>query len=273
MYLNHVIKKLTFVIVLLLIFHTPVLAEDFNFLVARNDYVFSNDNYKNDLFDFNFKKGSFVKNPTLSIKEDLRLSLYKFVNSRNDLIKNYLTMLRLKTMESKGIINSEKEIIYSKIDPEVAWYVDSKKLYLDNNTVEDVLLKSKEEDKKYEGETLPTIYYTLSQISLGDVRNIKNRHLDILESLKQQSKELVDSGKADSDLFDRWFLDITYELDKISSIEINVLLEINKLANIKDREALSIYTNINEELELIKPSLLKLNGFIKELNTVISSKK
>lgn len=240
-----------------------VFAEDFTFNKAREDYVFTEDNYKKDLNDFNLKKASYQKNPTLSLKEELRVSLYKFIGSRNDLVKNYLTMLRMKGLES----------VNTKIDPEVVWYQNKKNSYSVNDSLEDILSKSKEEDTHYETDTLLVIYFALSNISLNQVKTIKEDHLKLYKNLKSESEELVKLGRADASLFDRWFKDIDQELDSISTIEKDTLTQIEKITGSDEYQRNNGYKKAIETLDPAKTNLLKLNGFIKELENIIASKR
>lgn len=249
------------------------LAQDFTFTKAREDYVFSEDIYRKDLFDFNLKKAAYQKNQTLSLKEELRVSLFNFVESRNNLVRNYLTMLRIKTLESTGIGNSQKEAIYTRLDPEVISFGDRKNSHTNNTNLEDIVSKSKEEDLRYETDTLPIIYYSLSHISLGEVKTIKNEHIKIYNNLKSEADGLVKLGRADAGLFDRWFKDIDQELNNIGEIEKETLTEIEKIFGEDEYRRSGSYENAIETLEPVKINLLRLNGFIKELENVIQSKR
>lgn len=240
-----------------------IFAQDFTFTKAREDYIFTEDNYKKDLSDLNLKKASYQKNPTLSLKEELRVSLYKFVGSRNNLIKNYLTMLRMKELESVNL----------RIDPEVVWYETRKKSYSENDSLEDIIKKSKEEDEHYETNTLLAIYFALSNISLDQVKTTKEDHLKLYKNLKNESQELIKLGRADTNLFDRWFRDIDQELDNINLIEKDTLIQIDKIFGSDDYQRNSAYKKAIETLEPAKINLLKLNGFIKELENIIASKR
>ncbi|MEK7168769.1 MAG: TspO/MBR family protein [Patescibacteria group bacterium] len=250
-----------------------VSAQDFNFAKAREDYVFSDDKFKLDLFDFNLKKAAYQKNPTLSLKEELRLATYKFVGSRNNLIKSYLTMIRIKVLESKGLSNPQKETLYSKIDPEVVWFDDRKNKYELSNTLEDIIRKTKEEDQKYSDETTPVIYYSLAFTSLGDSITIKNKHIKIYELLKNEANELVTLGRADAELFERWFKDIDNELVIIDGIEKSTLSEIDKIFGEDVYRRQSGYEDAIETITPIKQNLLRLNGFIMELENTVNTKR
>ncbi|MFZ3301505.1 MAG: TspO/MBR family protein [Microgenomates group bacterium] len=252
---------------------SSVFAQDFNFQKSREDYIFSEDNYRKDLSDFNLKKASYNKNPTLSLKEEFRLSAYAFVGTRNILVKNYLTMLRQKTVESRGIEGSQKESVYSKLDPEVVWYDGRKNNYDLSNTLEDIIRKTKEEDERYQTYTLPAIYYSLSHISLGEAKTTKNKHVEIYNKLKSEANELVKLGRADAKLFERWFKDIDLELNKISEIENLTLTQINTVFDSDEYKRDAGYENAMEELTPIKSNLLRLNGFLMELENTVNTKR
>ncbi|MDP3918188.1 MAG: hypothetical protein Q8Q30_03380, partial [Candidatus Woesebacteria bacterium] len=200
---------------------------------------------------------------TLSNKEQLRISTYKFIGSRNNLVKNYLTMLRMKGLEKPN----------AKIDPEVIWYQNRKNSYSENDSLEDILSKSKEEDIHFKTETLLVVYFALSNISLDQVKTIKEEHFKLYKNLKNESEELVKLGRADASLFDRWFKDIDQELDNISTIEKDTLIQIEKITGSDEYQRNSGYKKNIETLEPAKINLLKLNGFVKELENVISSKR
>ena len=148
-----------------------------------------------------------------------------------------------------------------------------KNSYTNNTSLEDLLSKSKEEDVKYQTDTLPVIYLSLAHISLGEVKTVKSEHVKIYNNLKSEADNLVKLGRADAGLFDRWFKDIDQELNNITTIESNVLQEIEKIFGDDEYKRDSGYKNAIEELEPAKISLLKLNGFIKELENVLESKR
>lgn len=250
-----------------------VYAQEFTFSKAREDYIFSEDNYKKALFDFNLKKGSYNKNPTLSLKEEFRLSSFTFVDSRNVLIKNYLTMLRIKTLENNGLNNEQKYKIYEKLDKEVTWYQNRKNEYKSDDTIEQVFEKTKLEDTHYLDETLPTIYFALSYNSLGDSIDIKNKNIRIYEKLKSEANSLVSLGRADESLFKRWFDDIEKELKLISDIENLTRETAEKVVGADKYQRETGYEDSIETISDVKANLYRLNSFIMELENVIITKR
>lgn len=249
-----------------------IFAQDFNFIKAREDYVFVEDNYRKNLSDLNVKKNSYRKNPTLSLKEEVRLSFYQFAKSRNNYIRSYLTLLRIKTLELNGLNESQKSTIYSKIDPEVIWYEKRNNDYKELDTLEDIVNKIKEDVKRYENNK-QIIYFTLANINLGEIIDLKNNHTIIYGNLKKESNELIKLGRADAGLFDRWFRDIDQEVNDLSDIESKTKTEIDKIYGADEYLRNGGYKKAMEILDLSLASLLKLNGFVKELESVTANKR
>lgn len=249
-----------------------VFAQDLAFTKAREDYIFVEDNYKRNLSDLEIKKDAYRKNPTLSLKEEARISYLTFAKTRNDYIRSYFTVLRSKSSESKGLSNSEKQEIYRKIDPEVVWHEKRNDDYKDLDTLEDIVNKIKEDVIRYE-QNKPIIYFTLANISLGEVKNTKEEHISLYNKLKGEANELIKLGRADAGLFDRWFRDIDQEINNLSDIESKTKKEIDKIYGADEYQRSSGYKKALETLDPAKFSLLNLNRFIKELDNTIQSKR
>jgi len=250
-----------------------VFAEDLTPQKAFDDYVFAQDNYRSSLNALNLKKDSYQKNPTLSLKEEARLTLYDFLNKRNDYKRTYLTLIRTRIVETSGLTKDEKEAVYTKIDPEVIWYEGRKNELKTSDSLEDLLKKSDAEDLKYSAETLPVIYFSLSHVSLSSAVELKNSHIQIYNKLKTEANELVKLGRADSSLFDRWFKDIDAELAKITDVEAATRVEIQKIFTVENYSINKSYEKVVSVLSPIKSNLLQLNNFISELEQTISEKR
>lgn len=250
-----------------------IFAQDLTTQKAFNDYLFAQDNYRTSLSTYNLKKDSYLKNPTLSLKEELRLVTYDFLSKRNDYKRTYLTVVRTRTTELTGITKDEKETVFTKIDPEVVWYEKRKNEVKSTDSLEDLLNKSKEEDSRYQTDTLPIIYFSLSNISLSSVIELKTDHINLYEKLKKEADELVKLGRADSSLFERWYKDIDNELAKINDIEKLTRVEIQKIFSADNYQIKKSYEKVAEILSPSKLNLLQLNKFISELELTISEKR
>ena len=250
-----------------------VFAEDLTSKKAFDDYIFAQDNYRASLSALNLKKDSYQKNPTLSLKEEARVTLYDFLNKRNDYKRTYLTLIRTRIVETSGLTKDEKETVYTKIDPEVVWYEERKNQLKTSDSLEDLLNKSNEEDLKYSKDTLPIIYFSLSHVSLSSTVELKNSQIVIYNKLKSEANDLVKLGRADSSLFDRWFKDIDAELAKVNEIEAKTRVETQKIFSAENYSISKSYEKVVSILSPVKSNLLQLNNFISELEQTISEKR
>lgn len=250
-----------------------VFAQDLTTQTAFKDFSYSQDNYKESLTTFNLKKDSYLKNQTLSLKEEVRIALYDFLIKRDDYKRTYLTVIRTRVSELTGITANEKETVFTKIDPEVVWLEKRKNEIKQTDSLEDLLNKSSEEDLKYETDTLPIIYFSLSNVSLSSVIEIKNSHKELYERLKNEANDLVKLGRADASLFDRWFKDIEAELTKINDIENATRTEIEKIFSQDNYQIKKAYEKVTEKLVPAKENLLTLNNFLTELESTIEEKR
>jgi hypothetical protein len=257
-----------------LFFGRTAKSQDFLYNKANQDYEFSRDVYKSKLADFNQKKAAYLKNPTLSLKEELRLSLYAFLLQRNDYIVSYLNTIRTRTVESKGLDQTQKETIYTKIDGEVTWFTEHKKKFVQEDLLEVLLQKSAEEDSQWEKVATPSINYSLILISLGDTVELRQRLEKIYADLHTEADTLVSLGRADSSLFSRWYNDIELEISKVKTQEDTIKNHLNAISKTTQNTRQNIeFNNALRSFRPIKASLLKLNNFIIELENVINTKR
>lgn len=266
-------KRVMIILISFFLIGFPVFAQNLTTQKAFNDYLFAQDNYRTSLSSYNLKRDAYLKNPTLSLKEELRLVTFDFLNKRNDYKRTYLTVVRTRATELTGITKDEKEIVFSKIDPEVVWYEKRKNEIKQTDSLEDLLNKSKEEDSRYQTDTLPIIYFSLSNISLSSVIEIKTEHINLYEDLKNEANDLVKLGRADASLFERWYKDINSELAKINDVEKLTRTEIQKIFSADNYQIKKSYEKVVEKLSPAKLNLLQLNKFISELELTISEKR
>lgn len=253
-----------------------VKSQDMTYQKALTDYDFTKSTYSDKLTDFNEKKAAYQKNQTLALKEELRLSLFTFLGERNNLIRSYLTTIRFRAAESQGLSQNQKETVYTKIDTEVKWYENHKNTYLQSDLLETLLEKSKTEDKQWTDTTTPAVYFVLSNISLGDVTYLRQRHEDIYNGLKTEADSLVSLGRADNSLFSRWFNDIEKEINNVKAVEAKALAAIEAQVGDKAKSTTNKKRLFDDFVRVINPgktSLLKLNNFISELENVVQGKR
>jgi len=252
---------------------TTVFAQEFNYQKAYSDYAYTKDNYLAKLSDFRKKMDSYTNNPTLSLKEEARISLYNLIIFRHEYIRTYFTAIRMRLLESKDISQNMRDEALSKISTEIKWYEEHKNIFSSQESLEGLLNKSSEEDNRFTITSTPLINYSLIVIGYGDLNTQEKKHTEIYQKLKKEAGEIVNLGRADASLFERWFKDIETEFELLDKIQTEIEKETGNMFSKETYIQKRAFNEANKNLEPARQSLLKINGYIYELETVIEEKR
>lgn len=268
-----VIKLLVFVLVFLSTAYCLLgtsYAQEFNSEKAYLDYIFTRSLYDDEYRKYEIAKEAYLKNPTLTLKEEARLATINMLKARDDLHRVYLTAIRTKITEIKGLTTDEKGNLYTKLDSEVLYYQGHKLTYTGNETLEEVFKINTVVEDHYKKITLPFIYESLFMISYGQEVGIKQDHQSIYNDLINFLNQKVAEDKLIVDPFNRWFLDIGGTIETLNKNELTAKTAIQKLYS----ESFNPANNYNKSVFILTQSisnLTKLNNFVNELLIAIQN--
>jgi hypothetical protein len=263
---------ISLLLALLFVLGANVRAQTFDFNKAYQDYQFSLGTYQSAYSAYEASKDFYLTNQTLTLKEDVRKKTLLMLKERDQLTAVYLTMLRMKIVETKGISNDDKATVYGRIDPEVKWYQEHLKSYQDGDPLEDLFSKSKEVEGRYKATTLPIIYDSLFNISLGAEVGMQGDMSLIYSDLKGIVDARVTSGNLDMNPFNRWFTDIDALIQTLNK---NNELAKTQIAKVYGQyfSLLGAYNTSTGTLESSKTSLAQLNNFLIEVLTSLKNQQ
>lgn len=270
--MNKKIIVTTLLLSLFVFVYKSTLAEELSSEKAYSDYQFLRQVYTNSSADFEDARDFYIKNETLTLKEDARKKLLKMLISRDQLELVYITALRTKIVESKGLDESSKSSVFSLIDNEVAWYKDHQLNYKDGDPLEDLFNKSKESESRYKTNTLPIIYETLFLISLGDQVSIRLDNEAEYQGLKTLVSNGVANGKLDMNPFNRWFSDIESVINTLKTNEDKAKKQISAIHSQSYSPSSTYYSSISTLEDSVVP-LSQLNNFLIEVLTSIRNQQ
>lgn len=207
------------------------IAQDFSFDKAFQDYQFSLTQYQQAYSDYIYAKGAYLMNPTLNLKDDARNKTLNLLTNHNQLLKVYLSMLRMKIVEDNGLMDNEKNSIMSEIDSEIEWYSSNKNKLSDSDSLETLFNKSEDLKSRYTSTTNSLIKKSMAYITLGEEISIKNSQNQIYGDLKIYIESVAATGKLSLAPFNRWFTDINKVNDSLSQNESNIREQISKIAD------------------------------------------
>ena len=244
-------------------------AQAFDFNKSYQDYQYSLGVYQTAYTAYVGSRDFYQKNPTLTLKEDARQKTLTMLRSRDQLTAVYLTMLRMKLVETKGLSGDDKNNIFGKIDPEVKWYQDHFSDFQDGDPLESLFSKSDESRSRYKTNTLPIIYEAVFDISLGTELGMQEDMYSIYSSLKDIVNTRVVSGDLDINLFNRWFTDIDTVIATLNQNEGQGKTQIAKIYG----QYYSIVGFFNTSADTLASSLSSLSQLNRFLTEVLTSLK
>jgi hypothetical protein len=270
-------KKFALIVIFLLVFLSTAYcvlgttqAQTFDSNKAYDDYVFTQTKYEESYRDYETKKDAYLKNPTLTLKEEARVSTINMLKLRDDLHRVYLTAVRTKVNEIRGLTQDEKGGIFTRLDAEVLYYQGHKLTYTGNEPLEEVFKINATVEDHYNKQTLPSIYEALFMISYGQQVGIRQDNQKIYQSLVSFLNQKVADGVLIIDPFNRWILDITGLTDNLQKNENLAKVQIQKIFTESYNPASKFDTAIGI-LSQGAPNLLKLNSFVTEFMIAINN--
>lgn len=245
-------------------------AQEVSFDQAYQDYVQAETGYSRADADYQLTKGFYLKNPTLTLREDARKKTLVALRARDELIKTYLKMLRTKMVSLDRLSTDELATALGRIDPEITWYEAHLNSYQDSDSLEDLFNKSKEAESRYKTATSVVIYDAFFYISLGEVVALRSSHEEVYTSIKETLNQNVSEGKIAADPFDKWLKDIDAVLFSLKINEGLVRKQEEKLFHEGINPA-NTYPSVVEPFLHSTALLKQLNSYLTEFFTALNT--
>jgi DNA repair exonuclease SbcCD nuclease subunit len=120
----------------------------------------------------------------------------------------------MKIKENEGVTDSQKESLYSRLDPEVKFYEDHRTQLAGAGSLDDLVSASDLAEKRYTGVTENLIYTSLLAISIGKTNKSRQTTGQIASALKAKVSEITENGDKDVSFLDRYFSDMESKLSE-----------------------------------------------------------
>lgn len=169
---------------LLLVFPASILAQtDIDFDTALKNYISSYEPYESSRRDYTLARSQYLKFKTLKSESEARNATLKFLQTRDDIVINYLIMLKAKVREETGIIDSEKAIINIRLNEELSWFTEHKNRLTSADTLADLVADSESAKERYK--VLPSYFSQIkTRLTLGKLLGVNERVVDVFSELK-----------------------------------------------------------------------------------------
>lgn len=246
-------------------------SQELTFEKAYQNYIGFQQSYNSAFSDYQKAKAFYLKNQTLALKEDARKKALIMLIDRDEVVRAYLTALRTKILETKGLEQGEEATILGKIDSELLWYRTHKESYKSSDSLEDLFNKSKEVESRYKTNTPIIFYDALFNLSLGEVIKLRLDHEEVFVSIKENLNKGVAEGKLEPDPFGRWLSDIDSLIVSLKVNESNSRKEMAKLYGENSPPPSKVFSSAVDPFLYSTALLKQFNSFLGEFLTSINS--
>jgi len=263
-------KKLPafFIIILFFFISSFSYAQEFNFKKAYEDYLFNFNKYRKSHSEYITAKEAYSSYKTLTSKNTAKEKTSKLILNEDEVIRTYLTALRLKLAETTGVSSYEQNVIYLKLDKEISLYLKHQDRVSIAGDLED-LVKLAQENKENYKTTETLSYQTLGSIFASKEINLRNKLNNQITLLKEKIGEIRQKGDKQTTKIERWLLEAENRLLKSQEKEFEAQ---QKLAQLKSTNR---YKNkdYNEAQYLFEQSHQYLKEASKQLQEIIRETK
>lgn len=200
-------KKICFTALLFYFFIAKlVFAQNFDFSRAYQDYLYTYNQYRESHNEYIVAKNQYLNYQTLTAKNKALIATRKMLEVRSEVLRTYLTALRLRLAETTSVVGYQANTLYLKIDNEVNWLVKHKDSLSSASTLEDLLEISGEFEKRYP-KTEVLIYQTLGEIIKSKEVNLYEKTRKVISATEEKILEIKRSDSEKALLWERWLLE------------------------------------------------------------------
>lgn len=253
--------------------------EVFDYAKAYKDYIFTLDQYKRAHSEYLLARSQYMQAKTLAAQTKARDATVTLLQVRDDVVMSYLTTLRMKLSESVGILSTDREGLYARIDREVTWFDNHKQQIPSAGTLKDLEADSKEAADHFVV-TEFLVYEVLLVVPVGKVQALREQADSILGRMKSKVSQMRADG-VDTSITERSLIEtenkLTRSLDKEVEAQGLVVALQSGEQNIKNASKKidkdSIYEQTIQTLVEAQQFLKETSSFMKEILRQIMTKQ
>jgi hypothetical protein len=236
---------------------------EFTYQRAYQDYIYYMDLYRQAYNEFQLARSQYLQSKTLTAKSNAQSATLKLLQTRDEVVKTQLTAIRQKIQDTAGISSSEKQLLYSQIDSEVAWFDNHKKALTSAGTLEDLVKDNEAASERYKG-TLLVSYGALNSISVGKIVNFRETISKIITDINKKVSEIRENDDKETQKIERWLLETDNRLTRSREKEQSAR---NLISSIKpdQRNIQDIFNDSQFTLEESYQFIKEANNYLKEI--------
>ena len=219
------------------VFLSFVSAQEFDYSKAYEDFSYNLSLHDQQKSVYQKARSEYLQFDTLTSKETVKEETLKLLLIRDEVVKTYLTSLRMKIRELKGLTDSEKEGYYSRIDEEYKYFEEHKNKLSSAGSLEDLVDDSDEALDRYDRSSKTVIYYSLIGIASGKNSYLRSEIEKQISEIKSKISEIRSNGDKDVSSIERSITDLENKISRSKEKDSESLNMVNQIKTTeKDKE-------------------------------------
>ncbi len=246
-----------------------VKAQTFDYNRAYQDYVYNLSLYQKAHTDYQLARAAYLQSQTSGTTGDAVKATRTMLEARDSVVITYLTAIRMKLLETKGVSDSEKSGYFTQIDTEVSWW-GSHKARLESAGSLDDLVSDSDEAKDHFGPAKILMYQTLIEIGVSETTYQRTAMKSVIDLLNQKIAEIRLNGDKDTTSIERFLVEVN---NKLSRSEVKEGEAKNIVSSIKPttQDTSSAFQTAVSDVEDSLLYLKEANKNLKEIVTQIKT--
>ncbi|MFH1971137.1 MAG: hypothetical protein ABIJ05_02005 [Patescibacteria group bacterium] len=239
-------------------------AQEFDYSKSYQDFSYNLSLHDQQKSVYQKARSEYLQFNTLVSKETIKQETLKLLLIRDEVVKTYLTSLRMKIRELKGLTDQEKEGYYTRIDGEYKFFEEHKNKLSSAGSLDDLVDDSDEAFDRYDKSSKIVIYYSLIGIASGKNSFLRSEIEKQISELKTKISEIRSNGDKDVSSMERSITDLE---NKIARSEEKDNLALNMVNQIKttERGKEDIYKEALQETQDSFSYIKEVNNYLLEI--------
>jgi len=227
---------------------------------AFQDYLYNTNLYRESHSEYIVARESYLKYQTLTSKNAALEKTRTMLKNQDEVVKTYLTTLRLKLAEVSGITNYGQNVLYLRVDDEIPWFKKHQESLNSAGTLEDLISLGEDGKEQYQ-ETEILAYQTLGAILTSKQSVLYEEIAQRIKELKEKIGEIRAKGDKNTSLAERWLLEAENRLTRSQEKQFNSQ---QLLAQMKTNDF-----NKNESYNKAQFAIEESHQYLKEANSYL----
>lgn len=244
---------------------------DFDYNRAYADYVYNTQLYNDAYSAYQLARSQYLASNTLVAQNNAREATLKMLQARDEMLKTYLTAIRLRIKETSGISANDLNTAFAQIDNDFVWWSNHKTKLPSAGSLDDLVTDSDEAYAHYPA-TLMIVYQSLSTIFIGRLDSDRSDLGRSIADLKNKVAQIKANGDKDTSQIERSLIDVDNSVSRSVSKQSeakNIInsLSLEKSSGSNEEKFADIKTKLKESLAYMNEAVNLINQIIIQIKT------